>query len=816
MRVRITKMPLDKAAYGKQVDGSLSLQPGAFGGADYTASDKTFYKGVKDSISAVPREEANLEAEGGETAFGPISGQSIPDHVKINGKRHHEGGVPLNLPDDTFIFSDTASLRINDPSVLAMFNKTPKKGGYTPAEIAKPYNINKYKSILLDPDTSKLERNTATIMIKNYIMKLGALALVQESMKGFPQGIPSMAKPYMEANGISEEDLMPELKEQAEALEQSMQPGVSQPMPQQQNPMMAQEMQQMAPDQAMQAQQMMMDQGQPAYPQQMPSGAPVAMPQQDMGQMAPQGSMPPPEMMQQGMMAYGGSAYAGYGMEMGGYDFPYDPTEMAMGGMPKFGGPGNSQVTTSSSSSGNPITDKSRLQSEYEKSGKVTTNKVEGRTYTPIGGGISGWGEETAQSRQATYQPSTTQFQGSQDAYIQAICKRLKSGDLKGVTAKYAIDVLRVIDPKHKRRAEWEAQLTNCQDVEKTINTQFIKEDTPEETPCLCLNEDGTVFKDANGNTKPAPKDPNTGECLPKDPSCAQTTDEYECVCEDPVTGEVKKFPVTNMEECNCSGKKGKMQKAMMQPMPHWSKAAQSDVMRNALMQVNPAASNVMLPGRAQVQGAYEEYQTKTDQALAALNQVAGSIMSGTSGSTGKKQAMLKDMLGKSLRASMDAVAGVQSRNVDRQRETNAQQATIDNSNMLARTQLLNQALDVQKGRKDQRTANLNKKIYNTFGAKMAADLEMGRRQNINATTPQYMSEYDYGFITPTGVEKPLTGAGGQSFEDRIQYYLSKTGDYQKAFDMAYKEARMSKQFGGESFADGGYILAGSMYPFIL
>ena len=52
-------MPLEKAAYGKQVDGSLSLQPGAFGSGDYTASDKTFYKGVKDSISAIPIEEAN-------------------------------------------------------------------------------------------------------------------------------------------------------------------------------------------------------------------------------------------------------------------------------------------------------------------------------------------------------------------------------------------------------------------------------------------------------------------------------------------------------------------------------------------------------------------------------------------------------------------------------------------------------------------------------------------------------------------------------------------------------------------------------------
>jgi hypothetical protein len=258
MRVRVKKLPLDKAAYGKQVDGSLSLQPGAFGGADYRGSDKKNFGGVNESISAVPREEANLEAEGGETAFGPISGQSIPDHVKIKGKRHHEGGVPLNLPDDTFVFSDTAALRINEPSILAMFNKAPKKGGYTPAELAKPYNINKYKAILLDPDSGKLERNTAVIMIKNYIMKLGALALVQESMKGFPQGIPEMARPYMEANGITEEDLMPELKEQADALAQSME-AQGQPM--------------MGAEEEMMGQEQIMDQGQgqPAYPEQMPS-----------------------------------------------------------------------------------------------------------------------------------------------------------------------------------------------------------------------------------------------------------------------------------------------------------------------------------------------------------------------------------------------------------------------------------------------------------------------------------------------------------------------------------------------------------------
>ena len=118
MRVQITKMPLGKAAYGKQVDGSLSLKPGAFGGADYKAMDSKAYKGVKSTVDEVSRDEANLEAERGETAFGPITGQTIPDHLKIKGKRHFEGGTPLNLPDDTFIFSDTASLRINDPAVL--------------------------------------------------------------------------------------------------------------------------------------------------------------------------------------------------------------------------------------------------------------------------------------------------------------------------------------------------------------------------------------------------------------------------------------------------------------------------------------------------------------------------------------------------------------------------------------------------------------------------------------------------------------------------------------------------------------------------
>ena len=92
----------------------------------------------------------------------------------------------------------------------------------------------------------------------------------------------------------------------------------------------------------------------------------------------------------------------------------------------------------------------------------------------------------------------------------------------------------------------------------------------------------------------------------------------------------------------------------------------------------------------------------------------------------------------------------------------------------------------------------------------------MAARQQMNVTTPQYESEYDYGFIRPTGVQKPFSGSTNASLDDRIQHYLAKTGDYGKAFDMAYKEARISSKYGGQRMNDGGYVLASNVFPFIL
>lgn len=307
MNKRLQKLPIARTGY--QIKGSLANDVPAFGGADYNAYIGKPNQKVRKTMGAVPREEANLEAEGGETLVGDLDGSTMPSFFNIKGPRHSSGGVPMNLPDDTFIFSDTTSMKITDPKILKMFNKSPKKGGYTPAELSKAYDINKYRKIMQDPESDKMEMKTAEMMIKNYVMKLGALAIAQESKKSFPQGIPVIAKPYMEANKITEADLMPEVAKQQQQQEQMQQQ------------MMAQQQQQ-----APQGEMMPLQEG---APQQMPSGEPIAQPsmegapqmsEEDMMAMQQQD----PSQMQQAPMAM-------YGMSMGGYEIPFAAYGMAMG-----------------------------------------------------------------------------------------------------------------------------------------------------------------------------------------------------------------------------------------------------------------------------------------------------------------------------------------------------------------------------------------------------------------------------------------------------------------------------------------------------
>jgi len=300
-RVKIKKLP-GKATGGVAGNKIVPNQTLSFGGADMNMGPAK--PQLRKTMTAVPRDKANVEVEDNEVIVGDLAGDGMIGTAVAKGERHSNGGIPLNLPDDTFIFSDTRSMLIKDPAMLTKFGKGSidgkKSKGYTPAELAKPYDVTKYRKILQDPQSDAIDRKTAEMMIKNYTMKLGALAIAQESKKGFPQGIPSLARPYMEANDIKDEDLIPQLAQQEEMME-------------------------VGPEQNYQEEMM-------EAPQQMPNGQPIAMPQE-----MEQGMMPP-------MAAYGYEmpsymAYGGYLPEAqeGVVINPYENARTAQGNVTPTG-----------------------------------------------------------------------------------------------------------------------------------------------------------------------------------------------------------------------------------------------------------------------------------------------------------------------------------------------------------------------------------------------------------------------------------------------------------------------------------------------
>lgn len=198
-KVKITKVP--NMAWGGMVFNQVA--PNAL---PYQTDEEMMH--YNNTLHPVDRDMANLEAEKDEEVLMP-NYKGMSAKFRVGGKRHSEGGTPLNLPDDSFVFSDTRAMKITDPNILKMFGKTPKKGGYTPAELAKGYDINKYRKVLDDPMSDSIQRKTAEEMIGNYNVLLGKLALAQESKKGFPQGIPFISEPYMMLNKLSPEDILP-------------------------------------------------------------------------------------------------------------------------------------------------------------------------------------------------------------------------------------------------------------------------------------------------------------------------------------------------------------------------------------------------------------------------------------------------------------------------------------------------------------------------------------------------------------------------------------------------------------------------------
>jgi hypothetical protein len=156
---------------------------------------------VRYSISAVPRDVANVEAEGGETVLADLNNDGSFGLYDIKGKRHSNGGVPLYMPPQSFFYSDTPTMKFKRDE-LADFGIKSKKG-ITPAKISKMpgFQINEYYGALKDEFVDPIMRNSAELMINKNQMNLSKLAFAQEAKKKFEDGVPTASYPYLASQG---------------------------------------------------------------------------------------------------------------------------------------------------------------------------------------------------------------------------------------------------------------------------------------------------------------------------------------------------------------------------------------------------------------------------------------------------------------------------------------------------------------------------------------------------------------------------------------------------------------------------------------
>ena len=88
----------------------------------------------------------------------------------ITGPRHSQGGVPMYLPEQSFVFSDTKAMKFNK-NELAEFGIESRKG-MTPADVSKKFQLNEYLGSMADPFADNIQSKSAELMLDK---KVGGL-----------------------------------------------------------------------------------------------------------------------------------------------------------------------------------------------------------------------------------------------------------------------------------------------------------------------------------------------------------------------------------------------------------------------------------------------------------------------------------------------------------------------------------------------------------------------------------------------------------------------------------------------------------------
>ena len=831
MKVRIKKLPHARTGY--QVRGGLVNDVPAMGGADYNAYIGEPNMKVSKTLTAVPREDANLEAEGGETVIGNIDGSNMPSFYDIKGPRHTNGGVPLNLPDDSFIFSDTKSMIIKDPSILKMFGVKNNKS-YTPAELSKKYDVNKYRVLLQDPNSDKITRKTAEMMIKNYTIKLGALALAQESKKGFPQGIPVIAKPYMEAMGISEEDLIPK-EEAPEQPQEQMSQGEEGVGPEQKMPMnmpngepvaQPQEMSEEMPKEMMRyggmrrlrrAQEgMQQDQSQELM-QQVSQALEQGSDPQEVTASLLQNQIPPETIMQmfvqlgmpeeqvqevvittmqqmqdsqsqqqpiseEEMMAMQQQApeemqeapMAMYGMNMGGYDMPFynDPNEMEYGGLVKYQDKG--EVVKGG---GKTALTKEQLKEKAKRDAAKKVSKVE-EGYEDIGDGYyargsvnKNAGEKKKFKNVKRTQPYVKPTKQVEQQYLDGVCQRMKTGNLQNYTA-----------------AELAGKFFDKSLVSKMQACETKTGTEEEEIDVVRLEDEPEIV-----------------------------SNKKKCECTDPETGEVSVFEIETDEDCMCGEDEIVTEQVAGAPPrqnPKWWLQDTVNTM-GAFGELMGVQKQMPWEARVDLEEPRPTFLDPTRE-LAAQSEQAN-IAAQAAGQFAGPQAQgarLSAIQGQGAAQAANTLSNINNQNVNIANQFEGQQVGIRNQEQMLNQQMANRLYDKNtianqqfQNAKTAGRANM-RQAYNT------ALTNRAKTDAMNQMYPNYQVDPSTGgMVAYTPTEKE--GNPGEDEQEMTDYVNSISG-YDPKIQAKLLELKFGKKLGGAIFANGGFVYTDNIFPYLL
>lgn len=126
----------------------------------------------------VPGQEVPVELEGGESFTTPQG-----ENVNVEGPSHDNGGVPMELPEGTDIFSD----RVKDPNTKKTYSDLNKN---------LTSKMSKYESILDDPQSTSISKKTAERMLSKLDSEQRDLFVSQERLKQDKEGYTSKYKFY--------------------------------------------------------------------------------------------------------------------------------------------------------------------------------------------------------------------------------------------------------------------------------------------------------------------------------------------------------------------------------------------------------------------------------------------------------------------------------------------------------------------------------------------------------------------------------------------------------------------------------------------